>query len=92
MLKKSREVWEIEKIEEVKNINLFEYVNIWELDDISLKEVFLQKGLKMDDIEDAISITIFITKNLFNKSGVTLKNDDIINIIIDSLQKIKLII
>jgi hypothetical protein len=92
MLKKSREVWKIEKIEKVEKINLFEYMKISELDELSLREVLLNNGLNIDDLDDAISITIFITKNLFIKSGVSLSNKDIINIIVDSLQRIRLII
>jgi len=92
MIKKSRELWKIEKLEEREKFNLFDFLKISELDELSLKEVLLENGLNIDDIDDAISITLFITKNLFIKSGVSLSNQDIINIVIDSLQKIRLII
>ena len=52
----------------------------------------LQSGLKIDDINIAISISNFITKNLFQKSGVILPNQEVINIIVDSMQKIKSIL
>jgi hypothetical protein len=92
MIKKSRELWEIEKIEDNKKINLIEYINISDLDHNELKEMLLKNGLNINDIDEAISISLFITNNLFIKCGISLSNQNIINIIIDSLQKIRLII
>jgi len=90
MIKKSREVWIVEKVEkDIENIDLLNKFKISDFDDNKFKEVLLNYGLAIDDIEDAISISTFIVKNLYVKSGVELHNKTLINIIIDSMQKIK---
>jgi len=90
MIKKSREIWVVEKVEKnIENIDLLDKFKISDFDDNKFKEVLLNYGLAMDDIEDAISISTFIVKNLYVKSGVELHNKTLINIIIDSMQKIK---
>jgi len=89
MIKKSREIWEIEEMEKNKNnIDLLKFSNI---EDKAFKEILLKFGLSQNDVDEAVSIGLYIIKNLFPKSGVTLPNIEIINIIVDSLQKIKYI-
>ena len=95
MIKKSREVIVEEKVE-TKNGEEFDLIDY--IDKISLtdnkpfKELLLKYGLSIEDIDEAIKILFFIVKNLFSKSGVSLNNNELINIVIDSMQKIKLII
>jgi hypothetical protein len=91
MLKKSRELWKVDIIKEEKT-DLFEYLKLSDLDEQNLKEILLKHGMSIDNIDNAISICIFITKNLMPKSGIILPNEVIINIIFDTLQKINTII
>lgn len=92
-LKKSREVWKAEKESiQLEKVDLFEQVKLSDLDESSLREILIHQGLTIDDVDNAIKISIFITKNLFSKSGVYLPNQSIINIIIDCMQKIKSIV
>ena len=89
MIKRSREIWEIEEMEKNKNnIDLLKFSTI---EDKTFKEILLKFGLSQDDVDEAVSVGLYIIKNLFPKSGVTLPNIEIINIIVDSLQKIKYI-
>jgi len=93
MIKKSREVWTVEKIEkDVENVELLEELKISDLEDRKFKEILLKYGLSIDNIEDAISISTFIIKNLYTKAGVQLQNTTLINIIVDCMQKIKNIV
>jgi hypothetical protein len=90
MLKKSREVWVSEIIEKnTKNIDLIEYIKKVNIDDTYLKEIFLNYGLSVSDVDEALWISNFILKNLFPKAGVQLPSIELINIIIDCMQKIK---
>lgn len=92
-LKKPREIWKAEKESiQLEKFDLFEEVKLSDLDETNLKEILIHKGLSIDDVENAIKISIFITKNLFAKSGVFLPNQSILNIIIDTMQKIKSIV
>ena len=93
MIKKSREIWQIEKmINNDEDLDLFEYIKETNLEDKNFKQLLLKYGLSFEDIEEAISISIFVIKNLFSKSGVKLPNSELIEIIIDCMQKIKNII
>ena len=93
MIKKSREVWTVEKIEKnIENVDLLEELKISDLEDRKFKEILLKYGLSIDNIEDAISISTFIIKNLYTKAGVQLQNTTLINIIVDCMQKIKNIV
>jgi hypothetical protein len=93
MIKRSREVWTVEKVEKnVENVDLLEELKISDLEDRKFKEILLKYGLSIDDIEDAISISTFIIKNLYTKAGVQLPNTTLINIIVDCMQKIKNIV
>jgi hypothetical protein len=92
MIKKSREVWTLDSVKKTESLNLFEIVKLTDMTDIEFKEVLLKSGLSIDDVDDALSISTFITRNLCAKTGVELPNNQIINIIIDSMQKIKNII
>ena len=90
MIKRSRETWVLEKVKDDKVVNtdLSLYIEDIKLDD-SFKEVLMKHGLSHDDTDEAISIATFIIKNLYNKAGVIVPNIDLINIIMDSMQKIK---
>ena len=96
-LKKSREIWKFDTIKsDAEEKDLVEYmkdsiINIT-TDDRYFKEVLLKFGLSINDVDEALSISTFITKNLYSKSGVTLPNTELINVIIDCMQKIKTII
>ena len=89
MIKMSREIWKVEKEKLEEKIDLINYIKESNLEDKSFKELLLQYGLSMENIEDAIYTATFITKNLFSKAGVKLPTGSLINIIIDSMQKIK---
>jgi len=93
MLKKSREIWTKEK-EQIQSdkLDIFEHLKITDLDDNYLKDVLIKQGLSIGDVETAIQVSGFITKNLFQKCGVILPNQEVVNIIVDSMQKIKGII
>lgn len=92
-IKRSREVWEVDVIKKNNTTtDLLEYIKISEINSTTLKEILLKYGLSFEDVDEAIVISTFITKNLCSKTGVTLPNIELINIIIDSMQKIKQII
>lgn len=92
MLKSSREIWKIENLNIEESSDIKDYIKSSDLQDRYFKEILLKYGLSMEDIEEAISISTFIIKNLFSKAGVKIHNNQLINIIIDSMQKIKSII
>lgn len=93
MIKKSRETWIAEKVViEKEDIDLFDFLRNSDLEDKNFKELLLNYGLSVDDIEQAVETSIFIVKNLYSKVGIKLSNTDLINIIIDSMQKIKNIV
>lgn len=93
MLKSSRQLWEAEKVDiSTETFNLSEYIKKVTLDDKNLRDILLKYGLSIDNIDEAISISIFIINNLYPKAGVKLPNLELINMIIDCLQKIKNII
>jgi hypothetical protein len=95
MIKRSRDTWIAEKVVESnsgENIDLIDYITSSNLEDKGFKELLLKYGLSIEDVDEAINILVFIVKNLFSKSGVTLPNTELINIIIDSMQKIKVIL
>ena len=97
MIKKSRMDWIFENVTKEtseKDLMYFFSTSTKSIDcnDKIFKEILLKYGLSIDDIDDSISICNFITKNLYVKVGVTLPNDLLITVIIDSMQKIKNII
>ena len=92
MIKKSREVWILDPVKKSESLNLVELVKISDMSDIDFKEVLLKSGLSIDDVDEALSISTFIIKNLCAKTGVELPNNELINVIIDSMQKIRNII
>ena len=57
-------------------------------DDPEFKKLLLNGGLDIDNIDEALEICTFITKNLYSKLGVILPNGDLITTIIESMQKI----
>ena len=94
---KSREIWKSENvIQNVEQKNILEYIKNSNIDitkdEKIFKEFLLKFGLSIDDVDEAVSISTFIIKNLYPKSGVKLSNVELINIIVDSMQKNKSII
>ena len=98
-IKMSRELWVVEKSYaktskmDDDSFNLKNYIknSSSAFNENVLKDILLRYGLSYEDIDLAIFIAVFIIKNLFVKAGVSIENDDMINIIIDSMQKIKTI-
>lgn len=92
-IKISREMWITEKTYSKtivdKNFDLKDFIANPKFNEDLLKDVLLKYGLSYEDIDLAIFIAIFVIKNLFMKAGVIINNDDMINIIIDCMQKIK---
>jgi hypothetical protein len=72
-----------------KNIDLINFDDKDNGDNSFFKKILLDFGLHIEDINEAIDIKTFITKNLYQKAGVKLLNKDLLHIIIDSIQKIK---
>ena len=96
MLVKSRVIWSDKDIDiETDEKNLYNLSLLYEGDsntnlcqDKRFREVLLNSGLSIDLIDEATNVCSFITNNLYSKSGVKLLNHQLINIIIDSIQKI----
>ena len=91
MIIKSREIWEVEDNKNKDEIDLYKFIESSELEETVFKEILLKYGISIDDADESVNIGIFIVKNLYSKTGITLPNIELINVIIDSLQKIKLI-
>ena len=92
MIKKSRETWIAETMKDDDNsLNILNFFKDSKIDCSSelFKKKLLKNGLSYDDSDQAIKICEFITKNLYLKTGVSLPSDVLINVIIDSMQKIK---
>jgi len=96
MLVRSRVIWSEKDVDiETDEKNLYNLGVLYEGDsNINLcqnkkfREVLLNSGLSIDLIDEATKVCSFITNNLYAKSGVKLLNHQLINIIIDSIQKI----
>jgi hypothetical protein len=91
---RSRDVWSKDEEEELPQTlaELESYdINIRTLDCDSkeFRKVFLEKGFKPDDIQHAKNVCIFLQNNLCSKTGITLREEDTVSIIIESLQKIR---
>ena len=84
----SRELW-IHEIVEDKEVDFLKEV---ELTEKNLTDFLLKYGMTIDNISEATYLLTFITKNLYPKIGIKLPNLELINILIDSIQKIKNII
>ena len=94
MIKKSREVWSVELVDKKydQQMDLLSYIKSTNIEDKAFKEILIKHGISIEDVEDAIKISIFIVKNLFMKAGIILPNTELITIIVDCMQKIKRII
>ena len=96
-LKKTRQIWspktaDIESdIQEILATLTKEAVII-DCETKEFRESLLKFGLSMEDMAQAMDVCHFITRNLFPKSGFLLQSLDLLNCVIDSLQKIKTII
>ncbi len=58
-------------------------------DSKEFRQIFLEKGFKSEDIQNAKDICTFVQKNMCSKTGIMLNEFDTISIIIDSLEKIR---
>lgn len=56
--------------------------------DVKFKEVLINNGLSIDNIDEAIEVCGIISDNFYIKCGVRLSNKILINIIIECIQKI----
>ena len=94
MIKMSREVWSVELVDKKydQEMDLENYIKSTNIEDKGFKAILIKSGISIEDVEDAINISIFIVKNLFMKAGVILPNRELISIIVDTMQKIKRII
>ncbi len=91
---RSRDVWSKDEEEELpQTLAELESYNVeirtLDCDSKEFRKVFLEKGFKPDDIQQAKNVCIFLQNNLCSKTGVTLRQEDIVSIIIESLQKIR---
>lgn len=95
---RSREEWtssDWKRFEEYSDENLEEFLEQTEYlscENESFKKILLNSGLQIKDIENALSICNFITINLYSKLGIILSSGNLVNIIVDSCQKINLTI
>ena len=95
---RSREEWtekDWKKFEEYSTENLEKFLEDTEYlscENEYFKQILLNSGLNIKDIENALSICNFITINLYSKLGIILQSKELINIIVDSCQKINLTI
>ncbi len=92
---RSRDVWEkdeeemapqtVEEVEELYN----PMAKTLSCESPEFRKIFLEKGLPEDDIQYLKNICIFLQKNLCDKVGIQLNEYDTIDIITDSLRKIR---
>ena len=61
---------------------------ILDCNDDKFKKILLNEGLDANNIDEALEICTFITKNLYHKLGIILQNGDLIKTIIESMQQI----
>jgi len=91
MIKRSRETWISEKMEDYDTLDSLDFFKETKVDclDENFKKKLLSAGLSIEDTNEAIKICNFLTVNLSAKAGVKIPAQILINIIIDSMQKIK---
>ena len=90
----SRDTWVENESFNLSKMDINEYLEkIEQLDcnDEKFKEILLNNGLNFRDIEKAKSVCQFVTNTLYPKLGIQLPNGDLIQLIIDVIQKINLI-
>ena len=89
-IKKSREILSTEMD---NNTDISDYLMDVDISDLTtVTKLLLDKGVSMNNIEDAKNIILFIDKNLCAQTGIKLSNNQVIMIAIDSIQKINKII
>lgn len=93
MIIRSREVWKEDKMKYSED-NIIETIEekVINCSDPYFQDILLEKGLHISEINNALKICTFIENNLMAKCGIRINVRDLITIIIDSIQKIKLII
>jgi len=86
----SKEEWSALKDEySVKDLSaIMSSTQILNCDDPEFKKLLINAGLDINNIDEALEICTFITKNLYSKLGIILPNGDLITTIIESMQKI----
>ena len=96
MILRSRFIWNEESIDtEQVEKDLSNISALYEEDEIKIdcndnkfKEVLLNNGLSIENIDEASGICGFITNNLYPRAGVYFSNKQLITIIIECIQKI----
>ncbi len=91
---RSRDVWTKDENEDrpqtVAELESYQQVGeTLDCESVEFRKIFLEKDFSQSDIQNAKQICIFIQKNLGAKTGITLRKEDAIAVIIDSLQKIR---
>jgi hypothetical protein len=86
----TNEDWKLLKDEySIKDIStIISSTKILDCTDEEFKRLLLNGGLDNNNINEALEICTFITKNLYSKLGIILPNGDLITTIIESIQKI----
>jgi hypothetical protein len=95
MILRSRFIWneestdDIQEEKDLSNISALYQEDELKIDcnDNKFKEVLLNNGLSIENIEEASKICNFITSNLYPRSGVYFSNKQLITIIIECIQK-----
>ena len=91
----SRETWVVDESFELDKMNLDTYLEkstSLECNDDKFKELLIKSGLHLESLQLSMDICNYISKTLYPKLDIQLPNGDFINVILDSLQKINLII
>jgi len=93
MIIRSRQVW-AENEMSYEEVNITDIINekIIKCNDPYFQDLLLEKGLHISEVNNALKICTFVENNLMSKCGVRINIRDLIIIIIDCIQKIKLII
>ena len=94
---RSRFVWgeetdenELQGEKDLSNIGILYEEDELKIDcqDVKFKEILLNNGLSIENIDEAVEVCGIITDNFYIKCGVRLSNKNLINIIVESMQKI----
>ena len=85
----SKEEWKL--FSETENRNLDQLLTSKEhldCESSDFKSMLRAEGIDGNNLDEAISICTFITKNLYSRMGIILANGDLIQVIIESMQQI----
>ncbi len=88
---RSRDVWTKDEEEEapqtVMELSSYESEQMMDCDSKEFRKIFLDKKFSTEDFNKAQTMCTFIQKNLCAKTGITLRKNDLVAIIIDSVIK-----